>query len=259
MDDYSIDRDLIERIRTGQDDHFPVLWNKVKPFVYKKANRILGSKRNYGVDLADLEQAGKTALWKAVQSWQPGRVPFFCLFKRKLQTELAIACGYRTKKQAADPINFALSLDEQIISEDGEERSKFDLVPDPESSAPLEEIEQSIWNRELHEALERSIQSALTARQADMIRKHYFEEMSCAEIADIYGCNHSRIYAIKGEALTKLRRKRELQAFLDERTPFDLHVGLDTFRRTRTSAVELLVFKREELLAKYIREDFDNG
>lgn len=40
---------------------------------------------------------------------------------------------------------------------------------------------------------------------------------------------------------------RELQQFVEERTPYFLHVGLNEFQRTGESSVERIVFKRESL------------
>ena len=254
MKDYSIDPELIERVKNGQDEYFPVLWNKVKGYVYQKATAAL--KANNGIERDDLEQAGRIALWKTVQSFDPQKGAFFHLFKMTLKTEFATVCGYRTRKQKNDAFRLAVSLDEPIKDTEGE-CTLQDIIPDRESEAPFEEIERRIWNIELHETLERSMK-VLPDRNISIIKQHYYECRSVSDIAGAMNLNASTVRQIEYNSFSKLQQKKELQQFVDRHTPsLSKHVCIRTFNQTHTSAVEWLVMKREDLALWFNRMDED--
>ncbi len=248
MKDYSIDPELIERVKNGQEEYFPVLWNKVKGYVHLKATKAL--KINCWIERDDLEQAGRIALWKAVQSFDSEKGAFFHLFKMTLKTEFATACSYRTRKQMDDAFRLAVSLDEPIRNTEGE-CTLQDIIPDRDSEVPFEDVERRIWNSELHETLERSMK-VLPDRNISIIKQHYYESRSVADIAGAMNLNASTVRQIEYNSFSRLQQKKELQQFVDRHTPsLSKYISIRTFNHTRTSAVEWLAMRREELREFY--------
>lgn len=254
--DFSIDPELIQHVKDGHEEYFPILWNKVKGFVHLKATRVLASSENNGVDRDDLEQAGRIALWKTVQSYDSEKGKFFYLFTIVLKTEFANACRYRTQKQKDDAFRGATTLDKPIGEED-EGFTLQDVIPDEESSVPFEEIERRVWNRELHEALEQSMR-VLPDRNTEIIRRHYFENQVLKDIANTLDVSIERVRQMEVNSFRKLKRQKELKAFVEQHTPtMSKHVGIKWFRQTNTSSVEWLVLEREKLMHWYLQRETD--
>ena len=240
-------RILIGKASRGDLFAMAALWEHVERFVYKKANHILRSSRNYGAEEKDLEQAGRIALWQAVRKFDPERGPFFFhLFTLYLKNEFAIACGYKTSKR--DPLIDARSLDEPISKDETDGATLGDLVPDP--ADPIDEADRNMWNAQLHSALDRSMTAVCSDQQREIICKHYYDGLPVKSIANRLGLPAQRVSQIEHRAFQKLERRQELQAFLDENTPFTIHIGINTFKRTRTSAVEWLVMRREDMIER---------
>ena len=245
MNDYSVDPELIQHLRDGQEEYFPVLWNKVKRFVYKKANEIMSYSKHW-VQMDDLEQAGRLALWRTVQAWDPEKGKFFDLFAWKLKNELRIACNCLTPKQAKDPLRSSLSLDETIPGTD-DTCTLGELIPDPYSAEQFEDIEYRIWIQELHSALDHSMEK-LPERSADVLRQHYYVNRTAGEIAARMDVCTNRVQQMEYKALRIMRRDKTLQAFVEEHTPsMSIHRGINTFKRTHISATEWLVLERERI------------
>ena len=61
------------------------------------------------------------------------------------------------------------------------------------------------------------------------------------------------LFRSESRAFVKLRRpqvRRELEQFIEQRTPYYLRVGVQTFQNTGESAVERIFFKREQMREK---------
>lgn len=62
-----------------------------------------------------------------------------------------------------------------------------------------------------------------------------------------------RARTLESHALVKLRRpqaRKELEQFIEQRTPYYLRVSVQTFQNTEESAVERIFFKREQMREK---------
>ena len=251
--DDSVDLELVRRLKEGQEEYFPVLWNKIERLVKMKARRILNSRINFGVEEDDMLQAGRIALWATVKQYDKSAgCGFITFFMYKLKNEFRAACQYGGQAQARDPIKTSFSLDAKVSKDEGVDLTLADVTPDHDSDLPFLEVERMIWNRELHDALEREF-SKLGQRRTDVLRKRYFEGKTLSQTAQEYGCSQSYIRDLERSALERLEHKKSLMAFLDERTDFNRRVSLDLFKRTNTSAVEWNVLKREELTQYYRR------
>ena len=147
--------------------------------------------------------------------------------------------GWRLHKN--DALRRAVSLDAPPSEDGGEDvRALAEFVEDPSAAQSLQGVEDSIYHDQLHAALERAMEQ-LTDEERNCIRRRYWEGCSLKEAGG---------GRLEEKALIKLRRpsvRRELESYVDSRTPYYLQVGVDAYQNTGVSAVEKIVFIREHL------------
>lgn len=241
--------ELALAVASGHEEYYVELWKSVKGFVRQRGKKILLNDRNNGADMDDIEQAGMIALLDAARGFDPDRGDFFQLFSWHLKSEFAAACNYRTNKARNDPINYALSVDAPLGNE--EEGTLADIVIDPTDY--IEEKQEEIENQELHEALERAL-NRIDRVRAGIIRKHYWNDLTLDYIAQESGRSIENVRGLESSGIQSLRNyktRRDLQAWLDERTDFYVRVSLNSFKNTHISAVEKIVIRREEITDYY--------
>lgn len=240
---------VVFRIQAGDLEQLPKLWAQVERFVFqqagKRARGLTGA-----VDFEDLYQSGYLAMVAAVESYDPTRgTSFIGWMVPHLKTAFRKAMGTWSSRQKRDPIHRAASLDLPLGDEDG---VLSDIVPAPDSLQGFEEAEERIWREELHTALERALNS-LPEGQGDTLRRRYFLGQTLETIATTEGTSRENIRQRETKALRTLRHPRhtrQLREFIENRTPYYLHVGVSRFNTTGTSAVEEIAIRREELLHK---------
>lgn len=137
------------------------------------------------------------------------------------------------------------SLSRPLDDEDGGEL--LDIVEDPHGLQGVQEVEERIWQEELASALEKAL-TALPEPQSDTIRRRYYQGQTMAQVARETGRTPYEVQKEERKAMTTLRKPKvsaALRAYIEERTPYYLHVGATRFNSTQTSAVEEIVFRRE--------------
>lgn len=85
-------------------------------------------------------------------------------------------------------------------SVDVDEYSLRMLVNNVETTDPLELLSQVQEQQRLQQVIDE-----LTPQQAEVIRKHYYKDLTMYEIAKDYGVSEDRIRQVKNKALRKLR------------------------------------------------------
>ena len=241
--------ELVALIQGGERDRLAVLWEQVERFVALQARRqILFSGGFGGVEVDDLYQSGYIALVAAVDSYDPtaGR-SFIGWLSLALKTAFAEAGGYRSKHQARDPLHRAGSLDAPVRAGDEEANALGDFIPDHGAVQDFQDVEDRLYLEQLHNALEKALDE-LPDRQGDAIRRHFYQNWSLEEIAAAEGISGEAVRQRQEKGLRELRQQRELQQFVEDRTPYYLRVGVSEFKRTGESAVERIVFRREQLM-----------
>lgn len=238
--------ELVTLIQTGEQEHLPELWGQVERFVAQQANRHMTLFGEVGgVEFGDLYNAGYIALVAAADTYDPaaGR-SFIGWLALALKTAFSEAGGYRSRKQAHDPLHRAGSMDAPA-SEDSD-TAIGELIEDPAAALAIQNAEDRIWLEQLHDTLEKAL-NELPARQGCTLRRRFYQSRSLEKIAADEGVSKEavRLWQIKG--LQALRQEAELQQFVEERTPYYLHVGVSEFQRTGESAVERIVIRRERL------------
>lgn len=237
---------LVALIQGGERDKLPELWEQVEKFVAQQAHRRHRLSGGVGgVEVEDLYQSGYIALVAAADTYDPlAGCAFIGWLALTLRTAFAEAGGYRSRKQAHDPLHRAGSMDAPT-SEDSD-TSIGELVADPAAALAFQDAEDGIWLGQLHDALETALDE-LPDRQGDTLRRRFYQTQSLEEIAAAEGVSKEAVRLWQAKGLQALRQEAELQQFVEERTPYYLRVGVEEFQRTGESAVERIVIRREQL------------
>lgn len=240
--------ELASRIQQGGRELIPELWAQVERFVSQQAGKRARALNGFGgTTEEDLYQSGFLALVDAVDSYDPAAgCSFIGWLAVKLRTSFAEAGGYRSRKQALDPLHRAGSLDVPL-GDDKDGATLGDLQPDPTQG--FEEVEEQLWREQLHVALESALE-AIPAPQADALRRKFWYGETLEAISAGAGVCLETIRQRQNKALRTLRHPRtsqELRAFIEERTSYYGGVGLSRFNATGSGQPERLAIMREGL------------
>ena len=243
--------ELVAAIQAGQTELLSQLWGSVEKLISWRAICFLAMLSAaglcHGVESDDLINSGYFAVLAAVKTYDPSRCKFSHWFMVYLKTAFADATGYRTEKQKHDPLRYALSIDAPLDDTDSD--TLGDLQADPSATIPFEDVDTAIFGDQLHHALEEVI-SELPEVQAEIIRRHYWDQQTLEEIAASIGKSTERIRQLEERAIRTMRTPPYcdgLENFVEQRTNYYARVGIAEFRRIHTSATERIVFDRERL------------
>lgn len=185
------------------------------------------------------DQAGKCLylVWNEqvpeLKLYQPAtsrRMAFFMMYK-----------GMR-KRRALDPLHRAGSIDIPIKGKGDTTVPLEYRIPDDGAVQAFQEAEDRIWLEQFHDALDAAL-NTLPDDLADILRRSYYIGQTKNQIADALGIGKATVVRHKKKALLSLSRRRELQQFVEERTPY--YMRGDT--RSGECTTELIVIRREEL------------
>ncbi|MDH7481656.1 MAG: FliA/WhiG family RNA polymerase sigma factor [Armatimonadota bacterium] len=93
-----------------------------------------------------------------------------------------------------------LSLDDVIVSTDGNERIHLSDVINDQAAAPLAEVELKEMQRSLAAAIDR-----LPERERLVIALYYYEGLTFKEIGKVLSVSESRVYQLHTQAVLRLR------------------------------------------------------
>lgn len=239
--------ELVARIQGGERDRLPELWAQVERFVAKQANRRLVLSGGLGgVEFGDLYNAGYLALAAAVDIYDPlAGMSFIGWLAFHLKSAFAEAGGYRSRKQARDPIHRAGSLEAPV--EEDSDTTLGEFRADPGAAQAFEDVVNRLYQEQLGAALEEML-AALPGEQRDTLRRRYYEGQTLEQIAAAEGVEVKTVKLRHGAGLRALRRDwRKLERFVEERTPYYQNYSARSGERT----AEMIVIRREGLAEKW--------
>lgn len=251
--------ELVALIQAGERNRLPELWEQVERFVAWKASKLLialgpDNAASAGVEFDDLYNSGYIALVDAVESYRhEGECKFTTWLAFHLKNTFAKTGGWRGKtgdrQKALDSLNrkSTRSMDAPVTggADDGDKAAFGDFIPDPSAAQAFQNVEEQLYQEQLHAALERALDT-LEADEEATIRARYYQGRTLEETGP-------QARKLESHALVKLRRpqvRRELEQFIEQRTPYYLRVGVQTFQNTWESAVERILFMREQMREK---------
>lgn len=235
--------ELAVKIQSGERGLLLELWDRVERLIAWKANRVIKVLGGVGgVEFDDLYNSGFLAMVAAVDSYSPDSGAFSTWLMYHLKTAFAEAAGYRSRKQQRDPLHSAVSLSDPMGDDPNGDTLEC-LLPDPGAQAAMEAVEERIWRKQLHDALEETL-GAIPEEQRHTLRRRYYDGMTLAAVAAEDGIRPETVRQRENKGLRKLRGKRLLMAFCD----FDYYhgSGYGAFANSGMTIQERYLLKREE-------------
>ena len=240
--------ELCLEIQQGNKEYILPLWEQVHRFIVIKARDYFVSLDDCrGITEEDLIQSGYFALLDAVAGYDPERgAHFIGYLAYHLHRQFGVCAGLVLVRDREDPISSSISLDTPIDDEDFS--TLGELQPDPHDIT--EEPEERLYRAQLHVALENAMEE-LNPKDADVIRKRFYQNMTLKEAAALAGVSLDRIRQREQKGLRILRKhakKNGLNEYIEQHTPY---FKKSAFRYTFTSPVEDLAILRERLRERY--------
>lgn len=232
------------------------LWEQVRNLVQMKAYQYrtlhAGLCERAGVEEDDLIQCGFMALRDAVEAFPPESGCKLTTYLRyPLLTHFRAACGIRSSKQ--DPVLQAARLDKPVNGEP-DAATLGEMTEDSTSAAELEDVEEQVFRRQLHEAMEKALDT-LEPVQRDTIRRRYYAGDTLAGIAAEIGTTPERVRQMESRGLRALRRSscvKLLRPFIDEMRSCYAWAGTGwaSFYHGGASSVERAAEKTADLMRR---------
>lgn len=181
---------------------------------------------NAGLTLEDFDQEAFFAVQAAAKAYIQEKGAFTTLLYYYVQSQINKAvCGEhrrnittedgRVVAVSANPLNECSSLDIRLDESDEGSSTKGETIEDPAATQAFQTAEDGLYTEELHNALEEAL-SQLAAKQADVVRRHYFEGKAISEIAREDGTTRNAAQNREQAAFAALRRNPKLQRWRDE-------------------------------------------
>ena len=180
----------------------------------------------HGLTADDFEQEGFFAIQHAAQTYDPAQGAFTTWLTAAMQRQIqrTLTNGHarnvtgedgKQHTTSADPLNHCTSLDVPLDDEDGGSATLGDLQEDPAAAAELDAVEDEVFREQLHSAMEEAL-AKLTDREADVLRRRYYQQQPLREVGAAYDVSASRAQQIERTALHKLGRNPALCRFHDD-------------------------------------------
>lgn len=170
----------------------------------------------HGLTADDFEQEGFFAVQHAAQTYDPAQGAFTTWLTAAMQRQIqrTLTNGHartvtgedgRQHTTSADPLNHCTSLDVPLDDEDDGAATLGDLQEDTTAAAELDAVEDEVFREQLH-----------SDREADILRRRYYQQQPLREVGEAYGVAWSRAQQVEKAAMRKLRRNPALCRFHDE-------------------------------------------
>jgi len=241
--------ELVAEIQAGSMELMGQLWDQVAGLIKWKAKRImtvLEGCPGRGVEFEDLYQSGYLAMVAAVNTYDPAAGGAFSTWLMyHLKNTFAEATGYRTQKGRQEPLNNYLSLDTPL-TDDADSDDLMDVVADPAGLQWREHLEESMWRKQLQEAVGAAL-STVPEQYREILRLRYWEDMTLEDVGDLRGISKERVRQMENKGIRILRQPKtasQLYTFCD----FDFYggTGLGAFRYGGMSVQERYLVVEEE-------------
>lgn len=250
--------ELIMEIQAGAVERMGELWEQVEKLVKWKANHVMTALdlrgNPCGVEFDDLYQSGYIAMVKAVHTYDPAAGTAFSTWLIPyLKTAFAEATGRRTRRGQNEPLNNSISL-ETPLSDDADSDDLMDVIADPAGLQWRESLEESMWRKELQEAVESAL-STVPEQYREILRLRYWEDMTLRDIADLRGISWERVRQMENKGIRLLRQPRNachLRPFYN--FDFYCHTSLSAFNQTGMSVQERYLMIEEERKEREAKE-----
>lgn len=215
--------ELAAAAQCGNMEVMPLLWEKterlIRMLILKAINkRILP---NY-IDESDVLQCGYFALLAAVRAFKSNGLKFTYYLTYSVQNAVNECINGKSKRPSKIK---EVSYNQPVKDNGGEDVELLELIEDRGAELEVyEPLELTDTQRIVIEAVD-----ALPQRQRDVIRLHYFHNMSMKDIAAAQDCCVSNIQQIEHRAFRELRKNKKLRALSEQIGAIDFVRGIDYY------------------------------
>lgn len=207
------------------------LWEVNKGFVrrqlwkwYEKNKPVAD---NAGLTFEDLTQEGYFAVSYAATHYSAEQGSFTTYLNFALLKQIRTAtCGEHARVVATEdgrrvavssnPLNECDSLDVRFDESDEGSSTKGETIEDPAATQAFQQAENGVYTEELHTALETAMSQHLTEREADVLRRRYYDGQTLQAIGEELGVQRERIRQIEWKACRKLSGLSSIQRWHDD-------------------------------------------
>lgn len=218
----------------------------------------------HGLTVDDFEQEGFFAVQHAAQTYDPAQGAFTTWLTAAMQRQIqrTLTNGHartvtgedgRQHTTSADPLNHCTSLDVPLDDEDGGSATLGDLQEDAAAAAELDAVEDELFREQLHSALEEAL-AKLTDREADVLRRRYYQQQPLREVGEAYGVTWNRAQQVEKAAMRKLRRNPKLCRFHDEVIQYHAYRGTGFGSWQHSGSVEEHLIEYLESKGTYLHD-----
>ena len=117
---------------------------------------------------------------------------------------------------SANPLNECSSLDARLDEADEGSSTKGETIEDPAATQAFQQAEDGVYTEELHTALETAMTQHLTEREADVLRRRYYDGQTLQAIGEELGVRGERVRIIEGKAIRKMKGLSSIQRWHDD-------------------------------------------
>lgn len=204
--------ELVLSYQQGNKNALEELIENNKGIVFKLVNKF-NVDYNNAIEREDLEQEGFTGLIIAVEKYNPNNDKKAAFITYAInwiyQRIYRFVCGASNKDLENTKLNNGCISLKTPTDEEGD-MELIDYIEGVDYS--FENVEEKIYNEQLHQELEQVMNETLSLKQREIIKFNYgwnnIEPMTLKEIGDIFNISQERTRQIKQEGFRKIRASK---------------------------------------------------
>lgn len=204
-----LQQELIARIRAGERQLIPQLWELLKPLTYHFVNRYASICADV-CEPVDLLQDSYIALCEALDRYDPDKGAFPSVYYWALSTATRRTRG--RSGSGYDPITDCASLDEPLDVDDQGGGTLVDLVADDGAEDINDAAERAVFAEQLHALFDSIDAEQLTREQRLAVTCVYWQGMSYAEAAEALAMSVDAVHRYTRAAIRAYRRPNTRRA-----------------------------------------------
>lgn len=216
---------------TGNTFALGQLWEVNKGFVRRQLWKWYAKNKpvadNAGLTFEDLTQEAYFAVDFAATHYNAEQGSFTTYLNYALLKQIRTAtCGEHARvvptedgrrvAVSANPLNECSSLDVRLDEADEGSSTKGETIEDPAATQAFQQAEDGVYTEELHTALETAMTQHLTEREADVLRRRYYDGQTLQAIGEELGVRGERVRIIEGKAIRKMKGLSSIQRWHDD-------------------------------------------
>lgn len=245
-------------IKQGHKEYITELWTSCHKLLYMLTDKFYYLHQDTlaacGFTQEGLHQDCFFILLKMIEAYNPNKpIKFISYANLHLSNyfQRDVLHYDRETKKVKSVLNISSSIDKPIGSGEDEELTVGSLIKDDNAELAFENVEEDIYRTELHNALEKGLQS-LTYTQRAVIRERFYNSSSLKVTAEKVGMTESQAHSNETYALRNLRaynaKTKRLESFRADilYTAAYSGVGVGAFKNRQASSVEYTTELLEE-------------